>query len=176
VLSREVIPKSFFECGTNSNNREEIATAFDPVLSQPRNFIALSSCHTSVRIWNRSIFKERWYGAKLVRFSGRLRRLSKSRRKLRLSRCAVTHSCQLEPCSLSFPAPRFALGSNRCTTGRPLNDQDELHGYKTIHQSYHHRLWFIKNRSQWRGALFIVRRRGIQWSGHPFTWKFQGQP
>ena len=48
VLSKEAIPKGFFEYGMSSNTREKIAMVFDPVLFQLRSYIALLSCHMPV--------------------------------------------------------------------------------------------------------------------------------
>jgi hypothetical protein len=101
VLSKEDTPRSFFEYGMSSNVQEKTAMVSDLVLFQPRSFIALSSCHMLVQIWNRTVSKERWYGARLVRFSGRLRGLSRSQRKLRLLRCA-NHQFISSDTSLTF--------------------------------------------------------------------------
>lgn len=87
VLSKEAIPESFFEYGMSLSTREKIAMESDLVHFQPRSSIVLLFSHTPVQIWSRTASKERWCGARLVRFSGRLRRLSRSRRKLRLLRC-----------------------------------------------------------------------------------------
>lgn len=138
VLSKEAIPKSFFECGISSNIRERIAMVFDPVLYQLRSFIALLPCHTPVQIWSHIVSKARWHGARLVRSSGRLRRLSRLRKKLRLSRCATTGSRQIMDCSFCNLASRFALGSDRFAKGRRHNSEGECRSYRTVHQSHHH--------------------------------------
>lgn len=156
ALSKEAIPESFFECGMSSRTREKIAMVFDPVRFQPRSSIVLSFSHTPVRIWNRTASRERWYGARLVRFSGRLRRLSRSRRKLRLSRCVNKASSRVTTYSLSVLASRFALGSDPFAKRCPHNNQSEHNSYTTVHQSDHHRPWSIKNGSQWHSTLFIV--------------------
>ena len=174
VLSKEAIPESFFEHGMSSRTREMIAMVFDPVRFQPPSSIVLLFSHTPVRIWNHTASKEGWYGVRLVRFSGRLRRLSRSRRKLRLSRCVNKASCHVTTYSLSVLASRFALGSDPVAKRCPHNNQSEHNSYRTVHQSDYYRLWSIKNGNQWHSTLLIVRRGGIQRIGYPFAWRLQG--